>query len=69
MARVETNESRNRHRGAIEYVSPIWETSPDRRSGYLYTCPRCGWKSRVMKWRLGAEHEADRHALVCEAGR
>lgn len=62
---LETNESARRHAAHITYASVVWGTSPDGRDGYLYTCPRCSWRSRVMKWRLGAEHQADRHALEC----
>lgn len=61
----DTNVSRSRHAASITLAAVAWGTSPDGRDGYLYECPRCGWHSRVMKWRLGAEHQADEHALKC----
>lgn len=65
---LDTNESRNRHLADIAYAAAAWGTSPDGRDGYLYTCPRCGWLSKVMRWRLGAETQADSHAIACPDG-
>lgn len=64
---LDTNVSRRRHAAAIVYRSPLFDEDwSDLRKGYRYTCPRCGWKSRTLKARYGAEHWADRHALDCK---
>lgn len=46
--------------GYIEYVSPVWQDDV-RASGYRFTCSECGWQSPVMKWRPGAQAQADNH--------
>ena len=67
MSALDTNVSRTRHSPYIAYRSPLFdEDFTDLYSGYRYTCPRCAWRSRTKKYRLGAEWQADKHALVCK---
>lgn len=66
MSALDTNVSRNRHSAHTVYRSPIFDDEwADPRSGYRYTCPRCGWRSRTLKYRVGALWQADKHALEC----
>lgn len=67
---LNTYESRLRHRSDIVEGDPFFDEDWGHRCrGFLYTCPRCQWQSRVMKWRIGAESQADDHQLKCPAGK
>jgi hypothetical protein len=61
---LDTHESRDVFRRHVEHRTPIFGHAPPY--GEVYTCPRCGWKSKGMKWVLGAEWQGEQHALVCK---
>ena len=63
-AALETNESRDVFRRSVVTSSPVWDDPPPW--GEVYVCPRCGWQSKGMKHRTGAEWQGEKHALVCK---
>jgi hypothetical protein len=44
----------------IRYVSPVFGDDV-RASGFQFACPRCGWRSPVMNYRLGASRHESEH--------
>lgn len=45
---------------SIAYVSPHYG-DPVYASGYQFVCPKCGWRSPVMKYIEGAIRHRDQH--------
>lgn len=64
MSALDTHVSKYAIRRHIEHRTWVYEHEPPW--GEVFTCPRCGWQSKGMKHRIGAEWQGEKHALVCK---